>query len=285
MKDLQTQTETRCQQILDEAASLKLELKGRFKIEMLKLPKMIREMPLVQFQEEYGEDLLTVSKEAAEEAIKSRGRELEEPKTAVKGSGRGGRTNNSSQQQDMPPPVPALMTVHAVDAGAMPMQTPMRGNRGPMVPMTPSTVRLARQGEMLVSANGSPILQQASIAAVTEKEGAQIAVELPDIGLVNVETDMVRYWRGSKRKSKYKCKVRQYLALQSHEHTAISAVQIVHASNCDLEALYSSPELIGMTCMPVRLMLFAIYIYCCGLLYSTVFIPFSLLCCHFLVPG
>jgi Nbl1 / Borealin N terminal len=83
--------EARCRLVREEMESQKLALRAKFSVEKLKLPKAIRQMPLKQFLEEYGEDVQAVLHTAIQSTAASAGPADDdvgagEPRTVVKGS-------------------------------------------------------------------------------------------------------------------------------------------------------------------------------------------------------
>jgi Nbl1 / Borealin N terminal len=81
----------RCRLVREEMESQKLALRAKFSVEKLKLPKAIRQMPLKQFLEEYGEDVQAVlhtaiQSTAASAAAADDDADAGEPRTVVKGS-------------------------------------------------------------------------------------------------------------------------------------------------------------------------------------------------------
>ena len=54
--------DARCQEIVEEATRLATSIQTKLKMEICKLPKEVREMPLQRFQQEFGEDVQAASK-------------------------------------------------------------------------------------------------------------------------------------------------------------------------------------------------------------------------------
>ncbi|CAM9864485.1 unnamed protein product, partial [Phaeothamnion confervicola] len=48
--------DARCRAVLAEAENCKLALRNKLRLEMLRLPKRVRAMPLREFCEEFGEN-------------------------------------------------------------------------------------------------------------------------------------------------------------------------------------------------------------------------------------
>jgi Nbl1 / Borealin N terminal len=87
--------EARCRLVREEMESQKLALRAKFSVEKLKLPKSIRQMPLKEFLEQFGEDVQAVLHTAIQSTAASAGgadaaadddADAGEPRTVVKGS-------------------------------------------------------------------------------------------------------------------------------------------------------------------------------------------------------
>ncbi|CAM9894475.1 unnamed protein product, partial [Heterosigma akashiwo] len=129
LEDIGNEVEIRCQKIRQEADVLSMSLKNAFHVEMVRIPKNIRSMSLKEFCETYGEDIATLLKISMESSFESQ--------TAVKPNSR------------------MLATpAHHVRSVA---QTPGFFPQTPACP--PTALRAPRPGELMLSANGSPLGQ------------------------------------------------------------------------------------------------------------------------------
>lgn len=126
LEDLKIQIEAKCNQIQKDADFMVTSIQQSFHLELIKLPTQVKKMTLAKFKEEYGAniDLLTVSKSKPVNA------QLFE--SAVK----------PKMQQSV-------------------FETPMI-NRSQLIPQTPGT-RNPREGEVIVSTNGSPLGQFSTV--------------------------------------------------------------------------------------------------------------------------
>lgn len=105
---LSNSIDSKCNQIIKDSEFMITSLQQLFRLELIKLPKEIRNMTMKEFQNEFNDDLITNS-----------------------------NTNINTLNTKL-------------------YETPMKKNI--IIPSTPNTMlRLPKQGELLISTNGSPI--------------------------------------------------------------------------------------------------------------------------------
>jgi len=139
LADLEKQVQLKCQQIQKDADFMATSIKQAFHLELIKLPTQVKQMSLARFRSEFGDSLEAVTRGA----IGGRG------STSAYSTTTGGAAPSS-----------AVKGSRASSRAAGVFQTPShhRGGREPRmsVAQTPSS-RKPREGEMLLSANGSPL--------------------------------------------------------------------------------------------------------------------------------
>ncbi|KAG5176995.1 hypothetical protein JKP88DRAFT_265277 [Tribonema minus] len=157
LQELEMQVDARCQRIREEGERLKLALRNKFAVQKLRLPKSIRQMPLRQFLEDYGEDARAVLITATEPGMGSGGamNSEGEPQTAVKGARDRGVAADAAVGRSM-----MMLPVLSDRRGGAALETPCKPSHAAISVMpTPGTAaRLARRGEMMLSVNGSPLV-------------------------------------------------------------------------------------------------------------------------------
>jgi len=141
IEDIENEVEIRCQKIMHEATTLATSLKNAFSIELVKVPKLIRNMSVKQFCEEHGGDFKAVLKLSVDENLRKQ-----------MSAGQGFQSTLTT---------PAHIRKIA--------QTPGFTSGTPACP--PTALRQPRPGEIVLSSNGSPL-------AIRENEGrAQVIVK------------------------------------------------------------------------------------------------------------
>lgn len=119
---------------MDEAERLAKSTKTKLNVEICKLPREVREMPLQRFQQEFGEDVQAAGKASLKANIQKMG------------GGRGTRSQTRGSVAGAP-----ITNNHA-------MQTPASSKVNPAALQTPmSTARAPKSGEVILSSNGSPL--------------------------------------------------------------------------------------------------------------------------------
>mmetsp|Transcript_15959 Transcript_15959/g.21100 ORF Transcript_15959/g.21100 Transcript_15959/m.21100 type:complete len:243 (-) Transcript_15959:423-1151(-) len=152
LQDIENEVEIRCQKIQKEADVLALQLKHSFSVELVRIPKGVRSMPLKKFCEEYGEDISTYLKVLMDNSIqqhanKSTGKRVHAPITSL-------------QESNVP-------------------QTPYGYQETPACP--PTKLRAPRPGELMLSAKGSPLgIAGATNVELKDEGKVRIALELQD---------------------------------------------------------------------------------------------------------
>lgn len=129
LKNLETTMLQKCSQIEKDTSFHVQSIRQQYHLEMIKLPGMVKQMSMKKFREEYGDSLEAVAKGAM--AAKS-------TSVATKNNAFGLKENRTSNR------------------GASVLQTPSQKGRN-YVMQTPATARNPREGEEILSANGSPL--------------------------------------------------------------------------------------------------------------------------------
>ena len=130
---LSKQIDTKCTQIQKDSDFMITSLRETFNLELIKLPKQIQQMPLSRFKEEFGESLEAVTRGAIAAISTS--------KSQIKNSSSGRNSIYASAQKQK-------------TSSNKVFQTPS-SNLKNYITETPS--RLPKEGEIILSANGSPL--------------------------------------------------------------------------------------------------------------------------------
>ena len=122
---LSKQIDTKCTQIQKDSDFMITSLRETFNLELIKLPKQIQQMPLSRFKEEFGESLEAVTRGAIAAISTSKSQ-------IIYASAQKQKTNSNKV-----------------------FQTPSSNLKNIYIAETPS--RLPKEGEIILSANGSPL--------------------------------------------------------------------------------------------------------------------------------
>lgn len=181
LADLERQVQIKCMQIQKDADFMATSIKQAFHLELIKLPTQVKQMSLERFRSEFGDSLEAVTRGAIGGAVSRTGAPV--PRSATKStraSTRGG--------------------AGAATVFATPSQSRSRLREERMsVAQTPS--RNPREGEMLLSANGSPLGEFQTVVKAARPAAMKAAVpatpglfvplqtgEVLDIESANIET-------------------------------------------------------------------------------------------------
>ena len=149
LADLEKQVQIKCLQIQKDADFMATSIRQAFHLELIKLPTQVKQMSLARFRSEFGDSLDAVTRGA----IGGR-------------RGSAAAVGEAASSSSGAPPGSAVKSSRASTRGGAAaggggvFQTPShhRGGKEPRmsVAQTPSS-RKPREGEMLLSANGSPL--------------------------------------------------------------------------------------------------------------------------------
>ncbi len=145
LDDLEAQVNIKCSQIQRDSDAMVVSLRGFFSMELCKLPKSVQEMDLNQFKIEFGESL--------EQA--TRGMIMQKVPVVPKANYK----ENASQKV---------------------FETP-RGKGIAKVMETPSTRRNPREGEVILSANGSPLGEFQTVKKATRNGTKALVPPTPSV--------------------------------------------------------------------------------------------------------
>jgi len=145
LKDLELQVNSKCAQIQKDADFMCTSIKQAFHLELIKLPNQVKAMSLARFRAEFGESLEAVTLGAI--GMGSKG--------SVSASG-SRENSNTSNRLHSSSSSGAKGSIGHKNGGSSVYSTPS-GSKN-RVAQTPGTAaRRPRQGEVLLSANGSPL--------------------------------------------------------------------------------------------------------------------------------
>ncbi|KAK9843481.1 hypothetical protein WJX81_004874 [Elliptochloris bilobata] len=172
--ELDMQVEDRMHAILQEAQDAAVAIQHEFSILLMKLPKQVREMPLVQFRDKYSSSIKAVLTEDIDTRIAASKAAARAPATVLRTARRGGRepqtamrtTRKRGAEAAAPPPrFDEALEADARNvrgrAATSVQETPAAGGTGRGVPFTPAVPYMAargpRSGEACFSEQGSPL--------------------------------------------------------------------------------------------------------------------------------
>lgn len=146
LKDLEIQVNSKCTQIQKDADFMCTSIKQAFHLELIKLPNQVKTMSLARFRSEFGESLEAVTRGAI--------------KGSVSGSRENSNTGNrlhSASSSSSSSSKGSTGGLHHKGGNSSAVYSTPSGAKS-RVAQTPGTAaRRPRQGEVLLSANGSPL--------------------------------------------------------------------------------------------------------------------------------
>ena len=155
LHDLEQQMLIKCLQIQKDADFMVTSLQQAFHLELIKLPTQVKQMPLSRFQEEYGDSLEAVTRGA----LASRAAKAQSVAAAASSSS---RTAGSKSVFETP--------------------SSLRTNGGTkLLAPTGTAMRHPREGEKIVSANGSPLGDFQTVVKAPKATGSLIVPPTPAV--------------------------------------------------------------------------------------------------------
>jgi hypothetical protein len=132
LQDLELDVDSRCMQIQKEIDFMATSIQQAFHLELIKLPTQVKQMSLSKFKQEFGDNLETVTK------------------VAIAGTTSKSRPVSTTSSRNAP--MSAVKTTRNNSV----FQTP--SNPGKTSSLMPGTaMRAPREGEIILSSNGSPL--------------------------------------------------------------------------------------------------------------------------------
>lgn len=142
IKELGSRVDMQCSQIATETDFSILQLRNQFQLELLKLPTSVKKMSLKQFREQYGENF-----------------------SLIPGDGRAATATETGKSRMPFAPVPTFNSSSNIAPSSTPApmtaQKPINPAHSvfetPMLPRGNITIRAPKEGEKILSENGSPL--------------------------------------------------------------------------------------------------------------------------------
>lgn len=145
LNDLKLQIDVKCNQIQKDCDFMSTSIRQAFHLELIKLPAQVQQMSLDRFKEEFGDSLEAVTRGAMAAM-------LSKPKGNISNA-----SSSSSSSSNKSIYASAQKSARASSQVKV-FQTPSGKNNSNYIPETPSTVqRVPKEGECILSANGSPL--------------------------------------------------------------------------------------------------------------------------------
>ena len=132
LEQLQQQVSVKCSQLQKDSDFMTISIQQAFHLELIKLPTQVKNMSLARFQEEFGESLEAVTRSAI-----------------------GGLVAKAKIAQ--PAPSSFGSAVKSSRPNAKLFQTPSAGQKSGSRGNTTAAMRNPKEGEKIVSINGSPL--------------------------------------------------------------------------------------------------------------------------------
>jgi len=178
LTDLEVEIESRCAQIKKEADFMAISLRQTFNMELFKLPSDVQKMSLTRFRDEFGESVEAVTKSALSGNTTKGGFAVPLPRSvnSSSSSARGSIYSTATKSQ-RPPSHRVFQTPSQPTRGAV------GANHNSIIPETPSNARMPKEGETILSANGSPLGEFQTVVK-PKKTGAAFIPPTPGQGVL-----------------------------------------------------------------------------------------------------
>lgn len=150
LKDLSLGTDKKCDQIRSDTEFMITSMRQAFHLELIKLPNSVKQMSLKRFREEFGCSLEAVTRGSM--ATKS-------------------DANNSNNNAILDRSV-ARQSIY---------QTPAHHGKKALLPMQTPSLRAPKEGEVILSANGSPLGEFTTVKKSAKPAGSTIIPATPGV--------------------------------------------------------------------------------------------------------
>lgn len=164
LSDLELQMNSKCKQIQKDAEFMCTSIKQAFHLELIKLPNQVKTMSLSRFRSEFGDSLEAVTRGAIGKGKSSN--------TISSANGRSENIANKSSIRSSG----SISSRKSSSSSDTVFQTPSGSKSGSHVHQTPSTSlkRQPKEGEILLSANGSPLGEYDSTCIKPKGPGSRV---------------------------------------------------------------------------------------------------------------
>jgi hypothetical protein len=154
LSELKDSVDSKCLLIKKDIDFMATSIRQALQLELIKLPKQVKEMTLSRFKLEFGDNLEAVTRGAMEGKKMLKDEKMEAPMTASKAS--------RSQSKVFQTPVSGKNFV---------METPRSSRK----------LRSAKEGEVILSANGSPLGEFSTVVKAPKQGGSSIIPATPGV--------------------------------------------------------------------------------------------------------
>nr|ADD95740.1 hypothetical protein [uncultured organism MedDCM-OCT-S04-C2] len=155
IRDLETRMESKCMQIKKDADFMCTSIKQAFHLELIKLPSQVKQMSLTRFREEFGDSLEAVTRGKGASSSSSKAIENSRSSGNIRSSGSTSGMKKFGSRES------GSVSSNNYSVFQTPSGTKTNGNNQHETSATPSVStarkRFAREGEIILSANGSPL--------------------------------------------------------------------------------------------------------------------------------
>lgn len=172
LQELQKQMEMKSAQVQKDADFMVTSIQQAFHLELIKLPNQVKQMPLSRFKEEFGDSLEAVTRGAMGGVV---GGPLSN-RTNVPTSGASSKASGTSATN------PFATASKTTKAQSKVFETPAGSKNGNGSAQLISTaMRHPREGEKIVSANGSPLGDFKTVVKAPKPNGSLIVPPTPSV--------------------------------------------------------------------------------------------------------
>ena len=149
--------EAKCSQLQKDSDFMTISIQQAFHLELIKLPTQVKNMSLARFREEFGDSLEAVTRSAI-----------------------GGNRNLKGNTFGGSNPAPFGSAVKGQSQSSKVFQTPV-GNQRPANQIISTVMRNPKEGEKLLSLNGSPLGDFQTVVKASKGPGTMIVPPTPGV--------------------------------------------------------------------------------------------------------
>eukprot|EP00606_Chrysophyceae_sp_TOSAG23-5_P000477 GSChrysophyteH2.ASY1.ANO1.1527.1 assembled CDS len=172
LHDLEMQMKSKCNQIQKDADFMCTSIKQAFHLELIKLPNQVKGMSMSRFRSEFGDSLEAVTREAVNGGRNNAKAKATAPSSTLrKSSTSSSSSSGSSSRQSGSNAGGTSNAIFQTPSGS---KSKSHTAGAGLTPGTAARKRSAKDGEMLMSANGSPLGEWDSTAVKPKGYGSRV---------------------------------------------------------------------------------------------------------------
>ena len=178
LRDLEMQMKSKCNQIQKDADFMCTSIKQAFHLELIKLPNQVKGMSMSRFRSEFGDSLEAVTRGTVNGKAKSSAPSSSSSRSVENSNNNNIRSSGSTGVAMRKSSTSRESGSNVGSAHNAIFQTPSGGrSKSHTAGLTPGTAarkRTAKEGELLLSSNGSPLGEWDSTAVKPKGQGSRV---------------------------------------------------------------------------------------------------------------